>query len=65
MLQAPVLGRRGNPVTLQVHSDGFVIRSAGTAGSGAAGERVSMQNPGSRRVVQGTVTGEGQVTVEF
>lgn len=66
MLQAPVLVRRGDPVMLQVRSDGFVIRSAGTAmGNGAAGERVSVQNPGTRRVVRGTVTGEGQVTVEF
>jgi flagella basal body P-ring formation protein FlgA len=66
VLQAPVLVRRGDLVTLQVQSPGFVIRSSGRAmASGAQGDRIAVENPATRRVVQGTVTGEGSVAVEF
>ncbi|MDD3650842.1 flagellar basal body P-ring formation chaperone FlgA [Immundisolibacter sp.] len=66
LLQSPLLVRRGDPVTLQIHSARFVIRASGKAlRSGAAGERIAVENPSSRRVVYGTVTGDGQVTVEF
>lgn len=66
MLQAPVLVRRGDPVTVQVNSAGFVIRASGKAmANGGPGDRIGVENPTSRRVVQGTVTGEGKVTVEF
>ncbi len=66
VLQAPVLVRRGEPVTVQVQSPGFAIRSSGKAmANGAQGERIAVENPATRRVVQGTVTGEGTVTVEF
>ena len=66
MLRAPLLVRRGEPVTVQVQSPGFTIRSSGKAmASGAEGERIAVENPATRRVVHGTVTGEGRVTVEF
>jgi flagella basal body P-ring formation protein FlgA len=66
LLQAPLLVRRGDPVTLQIRSAQVVIRAGGKAlGNGAAGERVAVENPSTRRVVYGTVTGDGQVTVEF
>lgn len=66
LLQAPLLVRRGDPVTLQVHSPSFAIRTSGKAmANGARGDRIAVENPASRRVVQGTVTGEGKVTVEF
>ncbi len=66
MLQAPVLVRRGEPVTLQLRSPSFSIRASGKAmGSGAQGDRIAVENPATRRVVHGTVTGAGQVTVEF
>jgi flagella basal body P-ring formation protein FlgA len=66
MLQAPVLVRRGEPVTLQLRSPSFSIRASGKAmDSGAQGDRIAVENPATRRVVHGTVTGAGQVTVEF
>ncbi len=66
LLQAPVLVRRGDPVTMQLRSANFVIRANGRAMSnGAAGERVAVENLTSKRVVHGTVTGDGRVMVEF
>lgn len=66
LLQAPVLVRRGDPVMMQLQSANFVIHANGRAmGSGGAGERIAVENLSSRRVVQGTVTGDGRVTVEF
>jgi flagella basal body P-ring formation protein FlgA len=66
LLQAPLLVRRGDPVTLQIHGAQFVIGAGGKAlGNGAVGERIAVENPSSRRVVYGSVTGDGQVTVEF
>lgn len=66
LLQAPVLVRRGDPVMMQLQSANFVIHANGRAmGSGSAGERIAVENLGSRRIVQGTVTGDGRVTVEF
>ena len=66
LLQAAVLVRRGEPVVMQLQSANFVIHANGLAMSnGAVGERVTVQNLGSKRVVHGTVTGTGKVTVEF
>ncbi len=66
LLQAPVLVRRGDPVMMQLKSANFVIRASGRAmASGGAGERIAVENLSSRRIVQGTVTGDGRVTVEF
>ena len=66
LLQAPVLVRRGDPVMMQLQSDSFVIHANGRAmASGGAGERIAVQNLSSKRVVHGTVTGDGRVTVEF
>jgi len=66
LLQAPVLVRRGDPVMMQLQSDKFVIHANGRAmASGGAGERIAVENLSSKRVVHGTVTGDGRVTVEF
>lgn len=66
LLQAPVLVRRGDPVMMQLQSANFVIHANGRAmGNGAAGERIAVENLTSKRIVQGTVTGDGRVTVEF
>ncbi len=66
LLQAPILVRRGEPVMMQLHGSNFVIHANGRAlGAGAAGERVAVENLTSKRVVHGTVTGDGRVTVEF
>lgn len=66
LLQAPILVRRGEPVLMQLHGSNFVIHANGRAlGAGAAGERVAVENLTSKRVVHGTVTGDGRVTVEF
>jgi len=66
LLQAPVLVRRGDPVLMQLQSNKFVIHANGRAmASGGAGERIAVENLSSKRVVHGTVTGDGRVTVEF
>lgn len=66
LLHAPVLVRRGDPVMMQLQGANFVIHANGRAmDSGGAGERIAVQNLTSRRVVQGTITGDGRVTVEF
>ena len=58
--------RRGDPVTVQLQSPAFAIRTTGKAmANGAEGDRIGVENATTRRVVQGTVTGEGKVTVEF
>ena len=56
----------GEPVTVQLQSPAFAIRTTGKAmANGAEGDRIGVENATTRRVVQGTVTGEGKVTVEF
>lgn len=66
LLQPPLLVRRGEPVQMQLQSANFVIHATGRAmADGIAGQRVGVENPTSKRVVQGTVTADGKVTVEF
>lgn len=66
LLQPAVLVRRGDPVVMQLQGTNFAIHANGRAMSnGAAGERVTVENLSSKRVVHGTVTGDGKVTVEF
>ncbi|MGK2941024.1 MAG: flagellar basal body P-ring formation chaperone FlgA [Immundisolibacter sp.] len=66
VLQAPVLVRRGESVLMQLQGNNFVIQASGRAlGNGAAGDRVDIENLHTKRVVHGTVTGDGRVTVEF
>ena len=66
LLEAPVLVHRGEPVVIELRGASFAIRTTGRAlASGSAGARVAVENPASKRVVHGTVTAPGQVTVGF
>jgi flagella basal body P-ring formation protein FlgA len=59
----PVI-RRGQSVTLVARSGGLEVRAAGRALADAApGERLAVENPGSRRVIQGVVQDSGEVLV--
>lgn len=66
LLEAPVLVHRGEPVAIELRGASFAIRAGGRAlASDSAGARVAVENPASKRVVHGTVTAPGQVTVGF
>lgn len=65
MLRPPLLVRQGQLVTLSVAAAGFSVTTQGVAlQSGARGALVQVRNTRSNRVVQGVVTGSGQVRVE-
>lgn len=58
--------RRGQLVTLVGASGSFEVRTSGKALSdAAAGERLSVENSSSRRIVQGVVRGDGTVAVDM
>jgi flagella basal body P-ring formation protein FlgA len=60
---APVI-RRGQPVTLVARAGGLEVRSSGRALADAApGQAVAVENPGSRRIVQGVAQDSGEVWV--
>lgn len=63
-IQAVRTVRRGDIVTLVSRAGGIEVRAQGRA-MAAAGprERVSVENTGSRRIVQGVVTESGEVDV--
>jgi flagella basal body P-ring formation protein FlgA len=64
-LSLPAAVRRGQLVTLVARSGGLEVRSSGKAVSdGAPGERVMVENPLSRRQVQGVVQDSGEVWVQ-
>lgn len=66
LLEAPVLVHRGAPVAIELRGASFAVRAAGRVlASGSAGARVAAENPASKRVVHGTVTAPGRVTVGF
>lgn len=63
-VEAQALVQRGDLVTMIGRSGGLVVRAAGKAlAGGAAGERVRVQNEGSRRIVEGVVTAPGVVEI--
>lgn len=65
LLEAPVLVRRGQQVTVLAETAGVSVRIAGKAlGNGAEGQRVRVQNLSSTRVVEGTVVADGLVRVD-
>jgi flagella basal body P-ring formation protein FlgA len=60
--EAPALVRRGERVTLQASAGTISVQVEGEAlAAGALGERVRVRNLATRRVVEGTVGGEGVV----
>lgn len=63
LAQAAVV-RRGDLVTLVSRSGGFEVRGQGKALANAApGERLSVENNSSRRIVQGQVAADGTVEI--
>ncbi|WP_428312293.1 flagellar basal body P-ring formation chaperone FlgA [Hydrocarboniphaga sp.] len=63
MTRAAVV-RRGDLVTLVSRSGGFEVRSQGKAlANGGLGERLTVENSSSHRVVQGQVAADGTVEV--
>lgn len=63
-LTAPVLIRRGQQVTLEAKSGAIAVQMAGIArADGALGEIISVENPSSRRVLQGVVRNEKSVEI--
>lgn len=60
----PDLVMRGSVVRMSLLSDGIALSAEGVAKeSGALGDRVHVENPSSRAVVEAEVTGEGEVRV--
>lgn len=65
VLRPPLLVRRGQVVTLTAGAQGFSVSTQGVAlQDGARGALVRVRNSRSKRVVQGVVTGSGQVRVQ-
>lgn len=63
-LRRAALVKRGDLIMLVSRSGSFEVRAQGKAlGDGATGERVSVENTASRRVVQGQVRADGAVEI--
>jgi flagella basal body P-ring formation protein FlgA len=63
-LVKPQLVKRSEPVILYFEVPGIVLSARGKAeDNGALGDVVNITNVQSKRIIQGTVTGPGQVTV--
>ena len=63
-LTRPLIVRRGALVRLRLESGGLSVTGQGVAlDSGALGERIKVQNPGSRTVLEGIVIGPGLVRI--
>lgn len=66
MLEVPVLVRRGQRVTVLAQGRGIQVRTSGKAlGDATEGELVRVENPTSRRVVEGVAVAEGVVRVNL
>ncbi len=64
-LSRPELVERGGMVTLVYENRGITLTVKGKAmSSGAQGDVVSVQNLGSKKVIEGRVTGPGRVSVQ-
>ena len=66
MIRPPLLVRRGESVSIVARRDGLSVRMAGKAlGDGALGSTVRVRNTRSRRIVEGRVSGERQITIDI
>lgn len=66
LLEAPVLVRRGQPVTLQARSGGLSVQAPGVArGDGALGELIDVQNISSKKILQAIVINEKTVEIHL
>lgn len=64
MLQRPKLIRRGEEVVILSRGGSFEVRMKGSALSdGAEGERIRVKNLNSSRIVEGTVSADGNVVI--
>ena len=64
--RAPRVIRRGDRVSLIISGSGLTVRSTGTALADAGlGERVTVRNENSRRIVEGTAQENGVVVVDW
>jgi flagella basal body P-ring formation protein FlgA len=64
LLDAPILVRRGQQVTLEAAQGGFQVRMAGVARSeGSLGQIIEVENGGSGRIVQAVVRSAKSVEV--
>ncbi len=64
VIAAPRLVRRGQSVGLLARGPGIDVRSSGKAlTDGVEGDRVKVQNPSTKRVVEGVVLADGTVRV--
>ncbi len=66
MLKAVTLVYRGKSIVIVAKSSSLQVRMSGKAlMSGAAGERIKVQNLRSKRIIEATVSGPNQVTVDL
>ncbi|HED12621.1 MAG TPA: flagellar basal body P-ring formation protein FlgA [Gammaproteobacteria bacterium] len=66
MLKAITLVHRGKNVVIVAKDSSFLVRMSGKAlMNGAKGERIKVQNLRSKRIIEATVSGANQVTVDL
>ncbi|HEX4974615.1 MAG TPA: flagellar basal body P-ring formation chaperone FlgA [Pseudomonadales bacterium] len=66
LLMAPVLIQRGEQVVISAQSAALLVKTNGIAlSNGALGQKIQIKNLRSERVIEGKVTGPGQVMVNM
>ncbi len=64
LLEAPLLIRRGQPVTLQARTGALMVQAPGLArGDGALGQVIEVQNASSKKIIQAVVLNEKTVEI--
>ncbi len=65
MLEAPKIVRRGQQILLVKQSGALQVQMSGKAmGNGAAGDRISVKNLSSGKLVEGTINRDGTISVD-
>lgn len=63
-IEPPLLIKKGETVVVTAKSGGLAVKIPGIAlNNGHQGQQISVRNKQSKRVVEGTVTGPGQVSI--
>ncbi|MFY8114715.1 MAG: flagellar basal body P-ring formation chaperone FlgA [Rhabdaerophilum sp.] len=63
-LAKPILVEKNQVITVLYNSGGLMLSMRGRAqNSGSMGETIRVQNPQSKRIVEGVVTGQAQITI--
>ena len=66
LLKRPTLVKRGQTIAITARQGDLVVRMKGKAlSSGAAGERIQVRNINSKRVIEGLITSDGEVSVSL